>query len=84
MLAAEMKKAEEEESFKIEVSKWPPAAKDAIAALKNEIRLAISYWQKTTDADTPDKVYSNINLALKYCGGPSAGHVRTALGLPEA
>ncbi len=83
-LAAEMKRAEEEELSKLEAGAWPPNAEAAIAELMKEIRLALPYWQKAAEATTPDEVYSNIDTAFDYCGGPAAGKVRTALGLPQA
>jgi hypothetical protein len=83
-LAAEMKQAEEEKLHKLEAGKWPAAAESAIAALEDETRSAIPYWMAAAAGGTADDVTSNIDLALKHCGGPAAGMVRSSLGLPPA
>jgi hypothetical protein len=83
-LSATMAEAEQEELSKLVAATWPADAQPAINALEGEIRLALPYWHAAATAQTPSEVESDINKALVYCGGPAAGEVRDALGLPPA
>ncbi len=83
-LAQEMAEAEVDELAQLEAATWPANAQDPISALKGDIRSAIPFWNKAAVAVDEDALYENINLALEYCGGPAAGEVRVALGLPTA